>query len=1598
MRTDYSDRHTRPGSPWYRPHRVATPATGCANYVGRVGALALALGIGVAVTTAGPGVATASPAASGSSSATSSQDTGSSATGSSKRGSTAKKTSTTKSDSASGSDTAGSAPHVTTETDRGSATGHSRTAVDAASDATEKESDTAETQRETTSATSATVSTDTPQPADGAATPAVASTAPAAATTVAVTTVKAAATQTTSAAATAATPFRPIRALVAGVLTVFGYNPLATPSPGDPTPNPILVGIWGLYRRIESFIANETPTVGTPTVSSTLNAQGQITGSLNATDFDGDTLTYTVTQGQHGTAIVNADGTFTYTPVAGYTGADTFSVNISDDSNFHFHFHLFDLFHPTWHSTTETVNVVVPQVAPVITVVSGPSAPAADGSVRGTFTVVDLNRDPVTVAVASGAEPVHGAVEFSYNTTSGIYTWTYRPSQAEQIALGLNGSTLTDGFTISATDGHTDPVTAAVQNVTVAPAHLSIDVPIELGTNPGTSNVTVNAAGTRAYISDSAHATVTVVDLTTGTVQTTYHVGDYPVGVATGANGVIYVSNSDGHSISVINTTTGQATEIAVADAPGVPVLAPGGKRLYVPVADGTVAVIDTTTNTQVSTINYAGGRIAFAGADSSKLYAMGLDELAVIDVATGTVLDTIETPDRAYDLAVNADGTRAYVAAFGNRSVQVVDTSDPTNLTELTVINIPPAPANFLNEPVAVTLSPDSSLAYVGTLGGKVFVVDTATNTLITGATQQLPGKTDGLAVSLDGLHLYSVNAQHQTLAVITLKPGVDVNESPVISVVSVPSTPAADGSVSGSFRVTDPDGDAVTVTVGMPSDGAVAVHYNATSGVYSWTYTPTEAARLGSGLGATAASDAFTVTASDANSTPGTLDISGITIAPTHLTVEAAIGAVTGKPSAVALSPDGSKAYVADKTHDSVAVVDLATGEILHTYTVGDAPSSIAVHADGRVYVGYNGGVNVINPTSGAVKTLAIGDGVTQVIVSPDGTRVYATKVGNISPGIVVINTATDTIATTFGYPGSHLAFAGNDSSTIYATDFNGFAIAVLKASDGSLLGLTYVINKPGPLVVNTASTRAYVTTATAIKVYDVSDPSNMSVVQTIALPSAPDAIALNPDGTLAYLTSKDTGRITVVDLTDGTVLATGTTLAGSHSGFVLSTDGTHLYATNTTTRKLSVLELNPGANTNQAPVVTEVLAPTTPTATGVINGSYVVADPDGDPITVTNDVEPGKGSFLVDYDPVLGVYNWQYSPTQASQLISGLGATPSTDGFSINATDGANPTVAVVNLTVPQIHFEAATPITTTGSPGGVFVSPDGTRAYVTDAGPSAGDPNTVKVVNLGTGAIEAQYTVGDAPQSVVATTGGDTIYVANAGSGSVSIIETGSGTVTNVDVGGQPGTLVLTADAQRLYVTTDNGGIKVIDAGTKAVVGTEAINLGSTDIALSADGSLLYSLNRDATISIVDTATGTVTLQKPANTVVAVTCRLALSPDGQHLYATYFYPGSSKIAVYDAKTLALTTTISLSSLPNPIAVSPDGSLVYVGGANGGLAVIDAATNTVIGSSPDVNSNSIADVVASSDGQHVYVVDTAHDTVIDLVVTPGSGSLLT
>lgn len=178
-----------------------------------------------------------------------------------------------------------------------------------------------------------------------------------------------------------------------------------------------------------------TTTAGTPVTTAVLTANDH--GSLTA---------QSITQPSHGTAVLNPDGTATYTPDAGYSGPDSFTYTATDGG-----------------STSSTANVNI-TVTPAI-------ADADPTTTIDTPITVDAAHGLLSTAHGSGltatktTSPAHGSVVVN---ADGSYTYTPDP--------GFIG---TDSFGFSVTDSSNQTVTgqASIDVVALTPAlaHTGLD-------------------------------------------------------------------------------------------------------------------------------------------------------------------------------------------------------------------------------------------------------------------------------------------------------------------------------------------------------------------------------------------------------------------------------------------------------------------------------------------------------------------------------------------------------------------------------------------------------------------------------------------------------------------------------------------------------------------------------------------------------------------------------------------------------------------------------------------------------------------------------------------------------------------------------------------------------------------------------------------------------------------------------------------------------------------------------------------------------------------------------------------------------------------
>ena len=114
------------------------------------------------------------------------------------------------------------------------------------------------------------------------------------------------------------------------------------------------------YVTVTVNPVNDAPVANDDSAATTVGVPVTIPVLLNDTDVDGDVLTVAgVPTSDDGTVVVNADGTLTFTPNAGFTGTATISYTITD---------------PSGLTDTAVVQVLV----------TDPGAGGRDGIVRGT--------------------------------------------------------------------------------------------------------------------------------------------------------------------------------------------------------------------------------------------------------------------------------------------------------------------------------------------------------------------------------------------------------------------------------------------------------------------------------------------------------------------------------------------------------------------------------------------------------------------------------------------------------------------------------------------------------------------------------------------------------------------------------------------------------------------------------------------------------------------------------------------------------------------------------------------------------------------------------------------------------------------------------------------------------------------------------------------------------------------------------------------------------------------------------------------------------------------------------------------------------------
>ncbi len=693
-----------------------------------------------------------------------------------------------------------------------------------------------------------------------------------------------------------------------------------------------------VYVRIAPPPPNAAPTNGSASVGDP-DSDGVVTGTVTATDPNGDTLTYALSADTpvRGTVVVTSDGSFTYTPTAAARHAaaatnagaalrsDSFSVTVADGKG-------------GVLTVPVTVSISPNNAAPVGGSAMSGDADSTTGAVSGTLTASDTDGD--TLTFSGSATTAKGKVVIA---ADGKFTYTPTVSARQD----ATESDVSDTFTVTVTDGYggfdTFDVTVAVSPLAASgeePATGVITVPnpsggpleYEVSDDSGLGEATVDAGGTWTYTPTPAARHQAAADnadttdkLHTFTVTVTDSEGTttvVPITVSIiGANEVPVVTEEPEQQVDADTGVTSGV--IIVTDADGDPVNA----DIDVDPAQGSVEY-DITTG--VWTFEATPGArhaaaAALAGGGTGRM--MRFAALAAADPTVATVTFTFR------------DG-------YGGVQTTVID------------VQISPA-----NEPPEITpVTGGAPAAVTGTVIGTVAVTDPDGDPPIF----TVGTSAKGVEVTFDestGQWTYTPTAALRTAA-------------------SAATASAADRLDAFTISVDDGHGGIANVVVSVPilfsttPDGHIAI--NGTTARPIVVSSDGRRAYLSTVEVAADGTTDYRLTVID-------------TVARTGYLVP--LGSVDGP---IILSADGARAYTT--SGQNVMLIDTATATTRSIALPGRTLEDVTFSAAGdRVYVttsDFSGdyALAIIDTTTDAVRTVDLPDDMTDAVrVTPDGLRAF-------------------------------------------------------------------------------------------------------------------------------------------------------------------------------------------------------------------------------------------------------------------------------------------------------------------------------------------------------------------------------------------------------------------------------------------------------------------------------------------------------------------------------------------------------------------------------------------------------------------------------
>jgi YVTN family beta-propeller protein len=481
----------------------------------------------------------------------------------------------------------------------------------------------------------------------------------------------------------------------------------------------------------------------------------------------------------------------------------------------------------------------------------------------------------------------------------------------------------------------------------------------------------ISPDGTRLYFEVGyANEYIQIVNAATLGLLNQIPVNEYPSDLAVTPSGLILMTDSN-NQLLVINPASSAVTTLPIPNGnqgtPGVVISSPDSTTAYIAIGPGSILAMNIATGATVfnTPVSYVPTNFAISS-DGKSLYSSNRSateawSLSEFRIPTQKAVTTVPQLGPISGLALSKDGQSLYVLNSNESAIASVDIASQ----QLTHVNLGGVGINSLAIPPRGTAVWASQYSFG--IGGDILFLNPATEQL-----KYIAGIAGALAFSPAGTVVYTYNPGRVT--------AYEVSSLTPIGAASAGQLANIDQAIPS------PDGTRLYISVsfvsGIVNMGSVVFSPGEILVLDTSTFKYTAAISVPNGMG----SMALTPDGSTLVYTTNFGRVQLISTAQYKPAGTVHLAPANGLLDGLALSPDGSTAYVTDGVNNLLLVANLTAQTQLASIAVGSNPSPVAITPDGsEAWVATLAGLEVVNIATGQVSSVALPGEPSAIVFGP-------------------------------------------------------------------------------------------------------------------------------------------------------------------------------------------------------------------------------------------------------------------------------------------------------------------------------------------------------------------------------------------------------------------------------------------------------------------------------------------------------------------------------------------------------------------------------------------------------------------------------------